>query len=72
MGSLLENLEKYGKIVFPGGYGWIEEIQHGRIWPNGSIGLMCSRLNVSCPHAVMVPEYPSMVLSAGPGSLDPE
>ena len=29
------NLEKYGKTaVFPGGYGRIGEIPHGRIWPD--------------------------------------
>ena len=32
VGSLLENLEKYGKIgCFSGGYGRMGEIQHGRI-----------------------------------------
>ena len=29
------NLEKIGKtVVFPGGYGRIGEILHGRIWPD--------------------------------------
>ena len=27
-------MEKYGKTaVFPGGYGWIGEIPHRRLWP---------------------------------------
>ena len=28
----MEDSEK--TAVFPGGYGWIGEIQHGRIWPD--------------------------------------
>ena len=31
-GSILENLGK--TAVFPGGYGQIGEIPHGRIWPD--------------------------------------
>ena len=28
-------MEKYGKMaVFPGGYGQIGEIPHGRLWPD--------------------------------------
>ena len=34
-GSILENVEIFGKTsVFPGGYGRIGEIPHGRIWPD--------------------------------------
>ena len=30
-----KNVEKYGKTaVFPGGYGQIGEILHGRLWPD--------------------------------------
>ena len=33
--SNLENVEKYGKTaIFPGGYGRIVEIPHGRLWPD--------------------------------------
>ena len=34
-GSTLENFGKFWKTaVFPGGFGRIGEIPHGRIWPN--------------------------------------
>ena len=33
--SILEKYGKFGKTaVFPGGYGRIGEILHGRIWPD--------------------------------------
>ena len=34
LGSNLENYGKFRKNVFPGGYGRIGEIPHGRIWPD--------------------------------------
>ena len=35
VGSNWKNMENSGKTaVFPGGYGRIGEIQHGRIWPD--------------------------------------
>ena len=41
-----KNLEKYGKTaVFPGGYGRIGEIPHGRLRPDwGLLGLRIARL----------------------------
>ena len=34
-GSILEKCGNFGKTaVFPGGYGRIGEIPHGRIWPD--------------------------------------
>ena len=30
-----KNVDNFGKTaVFPGGYGWIGETPHGRIWPD--------------------------------------
>ena len=39
-------MEKYGKTtVFPGGYGRIGEIPHGRLWPDWGLKVMAdSRL----------------------------
>ena len=39
-----ENVEKYGKTaVFPGGYGRIGEISHGRLWPGWGLKEWCSK-----------------------------
>ena len=36
IGSIfVKNVEFFGKTaVFPGGFGWIGEMPHGRIWPD--------------------------------------
>ena len=45
------NLEKYGKFwktaVFPGGYGRIGEIPHGRIWPDWGLKRVKNRVGRS-------------------------
>ena len=42
-------MEKFGKTaVFPGGFGWIGEIPHGRIWPDwGLYGIARNGYRVS-------------------------
>ena len=56
-------MENFGKTaVFPGGYGRIGEIPHGRIWPDWGLWLMME--NLSC-----LPQFWNVVENSATYSL---